>query len=162
MKERVVQFWHKIDGPIGALLIAMSCGMTGYVIRGYEDGGIVATLIERVQSSRLDERVQQRFVCTRLSLEWQERAKLRDSQVDLLIKQNEYLIRLVSRDSITRNTQLAKLKEATEQATRSANAAESAANASEQKSNEVSQKLESATQPIALPPKPWTGGGRNK
>lgn len=157
-KEKLVTFWHKIDGPIGALLVALSFGLFGYVIRGYEDGGLVATLLERIRLARVDERNQNQAQMLAAQNSYQERAKLRDDQVHTLIEQNRALFELISRDITSKNKKLADLQLKVDKATQAADAAEAKATQINEKTDQLNKKLDNATQPTAVvPSQPWPG-----
>lgn len=163
---RMTSFWHKIDGPLGALFIIIAAGMTGYVLRGYEDGGIVATLLERVRSASRDARADERNQCatkvTSLNDDYRERARLRDNQVATLVQQNKVLLGLVNKSIADQSTQLRKANEA---ASAAAKAAEVASNTNE-KVTEVSKKIDSAASAVKAEPasgiRSWFGGGRSR
>jgi hypothetical protein len=158
VNERVRNVWHKIDGPIGAILVATVVGWTGYVVRGYEDGGIVATLIERIGHARLDERAQQQAANAAVVKGYQDRAIYRDQQVATLIDQNKTLIKLLIQSSAARSAQLKVLSSQIDKAAEAATAANDAARVASVKAAETSKKLDTATNPTAVvPPTPWIG-----
>lgn len=142
-------FWRRIDGPLGALFLLGFVFNVGYLVRGYEDGGIVATLIERVHSARMDERAQCEQQSTVTLAGYQERSRLRDEQVRTLIQQNKILFTLVQNNS-------AKSSKALATATEAANRAASAADSADRKATEINKRLDTATQPAAVVPhKAW-------
>lgn len=156
MKQAALSFWHKIDGPLGAVMIACACGLFGYVIRGYEDGGLVATLMERIRLARVDERNQGQQQLLQAQSAYQERAKLRDAQVHVLIDQNKALFALISADITSKNKKLAALQAQVEQATQAADSADQKANVINQKTDQLNKKLDTATNPKAVvPTTPW-------
>lgn len=161
MNEKVTHFWHKIDGPLGAIIVAIVVGWTGYVVRGYEDGGVVATLIERIGHARLDERAQQQAANAAIVKGYQDRAIYRDQQVETLIDQNKKLINLLIQSSASRSAQLKSLSAAVDKAASAATAANQAAVAASAKASETSKKLDTATNPTAVVPHTgWIGNKR--
>lgn len=158
MREKVTELWHKIDGPIGAIFVAFAFGLFGYVIRGYEDGGVVATLVQQVKSASVDARADERNQCanklTGIIQNSQQLGALRDRQIATLIYQNKTLLSLVTKSVADQSLQLRKANEAAVAAAKAADVA----NSTNQKVNEVSKKLESAVQPkAAVPAQPWIG-----
>ena len=158
MSEKALHFWHKIDGPLGAIMMACAFGLFGYVIRGFEDGGIVATLVQQVKSAGVDARADERNICsnrvTNIIATYSNIAKLRDAQVTTLIGQNKALISLVQKSVADQSTALRKANEAVAASSKAADAAENAS----QKATEVSKKLDTATYPkTAVPTTPWAG-----
>lgn len=147
--EKRKSFWHTLKGVLGAFLLASSVGWIGYAIRGYEDGGIVASLMQRVNTSRLDERATQLNAQKEMQKGYQLRSDERDKQVAFLIKQNEILINFFVSSSKERKAQLEQLKEL---ASRSANAAieaKSTAVATEKKVDRIASAVEAASAPKA-------------
>jgi uncharacterized protein YhaN len=158
VREKLRKIWHHIDGPLGGVLIVCSAAMVGYVVRGYEDGGIVATLVERIRLARVDERNQCIEQQRHTLANYQSYDKLRDAQVATLIEQNKQLYRLVEKGAAERSAQFRAATAAAQAATDAANRAATAAKSAEVTGQEVSKKLDNATQPTAVTPKPWAGG----
>lgn len=147
-------FWQRIDGPLGLLLLAGAMFNVGYVVRGYEDGGFVATLIERIRYARTDERNQCDMRLTQLAEGYRERAKIRDAQVATLTDQYRTLGELIRKGALARAETLRKATEAAEAAKQAA----SSADAATKKADIVDKKLDTATQPTAVVPHhPWIG-----
>lgn len=156
MKERIRTIWHHIDGPLGGLLVVFFFGLSGYVIRGYEDGGLVASLSESINSARMDERALCVTEAKRTLDSYVAKEQLRAQQVATLIEQNRALYSLVARTTAARSAELQKATSAAEAATRAANNAAVSANKADETGKEVSKKLDTATQPSAIVPKPWS------
>lgn len=145
----IKEFWKRIDGPLGAIFLLGFVFNVGYLVRGYEDGGFVATLIERIHSARLDERAQCEGRVQDMQTGYQERSKLRDAQVATLIQQNKALIELVKNTSASRSRAL---RDAIDAANKAADSAGSA----DKKATEINKRLDTATQPAAVVPhKDW-------
>lgn len=151
--RRFKEMWRHIDGPLGILLVAVATWNVGYVVRGYEDGGLVASLTEKIKTARLDERQQCDNKMQVVIGGYQERAKMRDAQVDVLTYQYHTLAELIHKGASDRQETLRKATEAAEAAK------QAAANAHEasKKADNVDKKLETATNPVAVVPKPWVG-----
>lgn len=165
MSKGALTFWHKIDGPLGALFIIFAVGLMGYTIRGYEDGGLVATLLERLRSAAVDARADERNQCaqqiTTVNDDYQARAQLRDKQVATLVQQNKILLQLVTKSVADQSVQLRKANEAAAAASKAADVA----NSTNQKVTEVSKKLDTAASAVKAAPAPsgsWLGGGRSR